>query len=136
VPKKLTINDIEDMLGCPWERGSFGPDTYDCWGAVHEGLKRAGCTGLINVDYAFPDGIDAEFDTGRSDGRWSDKQPQAGNSVVLCYRGGQAVHVGLLIDGMVLHTPGNPGKPGSVVLTRLATVARMFTKLEFLEWLD
>jgi hypothetical protein len=132
----LTIIDIEDLIGKKWTRGAIGPDEYDCWGLVHECLKRRGFKSSIHVNYSNPNKLDIEFIKGRADSRWIDADSSDKNPVVLFYRGDSAQHIGIQIDGYIVHALGGETNQGSVQLTKLRALEKIYTKVEFLSWQD
>lgn len=132
--RKLILDDIDDLIGIPWKRGAFGPDFFDCWGIVHKCMTLIGHEHLVEVDYTFRHGIEGEFSAGVRDGHVTDASETDDNVIVICYRGDRAEHIGIMIDGYLLHSIGRPGAKGSVQLTRLAAIRRMFTRLEFKTW--
>lgn len=131
--KTLTINDIEHMIGLPWEQGSFGPESFDCWGLVYKCLEMKGYKDLPSVDYTFPEGESEEFNKGKSDSHWKQAGPDSKNVIALFYRGEVAQHIGIIVDGFLLNAIGRKNK-GSVQLTRLAAVNKLYTRTEFFKW--
>lgn len=132
------LSDIDRYLGAPWVRGAEGPDTFDCWGWVKYCLNKIGYGHTLDIDYRFPNGLDGEFIQARKNNHWVQVDSRSDNAIVFCYRGEVATHIGIMVEGMFSHAIGNKDRfgneIGSVQLTQLPAIKRMFTKLEFLQW--
>ena len=94
-------------LGIPWEAHATGPNSYDCWGLVYRCLENYYNIGLnrfpnikINDSIAINSAAIKEIETGK----WIRSLAPADGSVVLMSRRNVIHHIGISINGKVLHT--------------------------------
>lgn len=95
-----------DYIGTPWEAGSQGPDTYDCWGFFrmvqreHFGID---VPLILAIDYDDPTALVNLFREHGENARWESVDvPQNGDAVIIH----KPFHIGLWLDvdgGGVLH---------------------------------
>lgn len=129
---KLEINDIQSLLGLPWERGAEGPKSYDCWGLVKHCLQKIGIEVKLDVDYDFPKGMQEEFN--QSLAYWVELPEPEDNCIIYGYKGGLPCHIGFVIDNWVFHALGEENNSGYVVMTKLKTFKRLYSDVRFFKW--
>lgn len=96
-------SEITPLIGIPWQAGAAGPDAYDCWAAA--GMIEARLFGR-----AIP-GLTPERRRGIARARQSwalSDQPRDGD-IVEMRRMGRANHVGVWIEGRILHCQQGAG---------------------------
>lgn len=96
-------SEITPLIGIPWQAGASGPEAYDCWAAV--GMVEARLFGRT-----IP-GLTPERRRGIAHARQSwarSDQPRDGD-IVEMRRMGRANHVGVWIEGRVLHCQQGAG---------------------------
>jgi hypothetical protein len=124
---RLHIDQVQDLIGKPHERGARGPDSFDCWGLCVEVYRRAGIT---LPDYT-NDGLTRAQTVALIEGHAEDCVDWIAKPVDWCFvfdrRGG---HVGLFWRGRVLHCARIVG----CVLQRFDQFEAMNPSLAFARW--
>lgn len=120
---------MNQYVGLPYERGSDGPYSYDCWGlvcaiaAVPPGWKQRDASYLA-IAKAFVEGVNS--------GGWRQLPEPFNGCIVGLGRSKKLQHAGVWVDGKVLHADA----PG-VCLQSLSTLRRIgWRRLEFYEWIN
>lgn len=91
-------------LGKPWQSGAAGPEAYDCWGLVR--AYYADVLGIslpiVDVDALKPVDVRHEFADKANRHGWL-ACPSANHAAVLMGKSQRPAHVGIWLDGSVLH---------------------------------
>lgn len=98
----MTDDQISRYVGMPYENGSYGPYTYNCWGLLvhiqHRYFKVE--MPMVNIEQSAECAL--MFKDKVRSGEWTlVDSPIQGDAVLL--RGGMAPHVGVFVNGGVLH---------------------------------
>ena len=95
-------------IGKPWANGAAGPHAYDCWGLVRAiYASRYGVTlDAVNVDANQPLAVRHVFLDSAVYAGWQNVIPSAlqEGDVVLLSQARHPHHVGIWIDGALLHS--------------------------------
>lgn len=99
----------------------------DCWGLVTLYFRH-----VVGVDLGAVPQTDIEAGYWTAHDRWPECEPGAGAVVFMAWADGRPRHCGIVLGGgMLLHAEGDEGRGGSVRLTRLAAMARVYPDLRF-----
>lgn len=127
-----SFNWINHYMNCPYVDGGRGPDVFDCWGLVRDVYhRRFGLPLLKSFGQVSPDDKDTltqafydvvpDFTPG----------PPALGTVAGGFRGGNLIHVGVVVDNNgrleVLHT----GRKHGPTLTRVAAFSALFSNVVY-----
>ena len=120
---------IARSIGIPWVRWRSDWDAADCYGLIvlyfHEVLGVE-LGAVPHMDIA------SGFDTVEG---WEECDPEDGATCWMAWRHGSPTHCGILVaGGMVLHSEGSDEHPGSVRLSRLAAVQRVYGDIKFYKY--
>lgn len=107
IPGAFTMNshDVNFLVGLPYEKGSFGPESFNCWGLLYFVQLN-----YFKVQIPFAPLEDSEgcrklFDDQLGQGSWARlERPEHGCGALM--RGGETPHVGIYLDidgGGILH---------------------------------
>lgn len=114
------------FLGRPYEVGSSGPETFDCWGLVRAVMSTRAGIDLPEVGIAEADirGLIQAFETHAERARWREVTAHEPNELdaVLMATARRPVHVGIWLNvgtGRVLHA----ARPLGVVAQAQAQLA-------------
>lgn len=126
----MTADDAEDLIGLPYGEGSFGPNSYNCWGLLHyvQGqyfgvrMPKAPIGDAGRCHKMFRDHVTA--------GVWAlTDSPTHGDGALL--RGGNEPHVGVYLDfdgGGILHSMRGAG----VIFTSVSELYKFgFSKVKY-----
>ncbi|WP_210880346.1 host specificity factor TipJ family phage tail protein [Roseovarius autotrophicus] len=96
-------SEIAPLIGIPWQAGASGPDAYDCWAAA--AMVEARLFGR-----ALP-GLTPERRRGIASARqvWALSRIPRNGDIVEMRRMGRANHVGVWIEGGILHCQAGAG---------------------------
>lgn len=123
---------IERMEGIEWSNRACTFSACDCWGLVVLYYRH-----VLNIEIHHDTGYESESDflTCYSEevNFWSRTDKAENDGIFIGYIGSHPVHIGIVINGMALHSRG---ENGHVRLDRLIVLQRMFTKLEFMKYAD
>ncbi|HRI16892.1 MAG TPA: NlpC/P60 family protein [Burkholderiaceae bacterium] len=109
------------------------------WAANWE-RREADCWGLVTLYWRLVLGVDlgpvprSNLEAGywAALEHWPECEPEPGAAVFLAWQGGRPMHCGVLLPGgMLLHAEGDEKHGGSVRLTRLAAMRRVYSDLRF-----
>lgn len=117
---------ITRAIGIPWVRWRSDWEAADCYGLIVLYFSEVLGLGLGAVPQT---DIASGFDTARG---WQECYPQDGATCWMAWRHGSPTHCGVIVaGGMVLHSEGSDNHPGSVRLSRLAAVQRVYGDIKF-----
>lgn len=123
---------IIDLVGRPWACPSNPPETFDCWALAIEVRKRLGLFTPETVAVDNRSLRDATFFANPPEGWQMLTKPVTGAVVAF---GHPAKHCGICLPrNMVIHSFSGNGQTGSVQLTRLPTLTRLYGSPTFAEW--
>lgn len=90
-------------LGQPWQSGASGPDVFDCWGLVRAWYREVRGIDLpvVDVDALQPLAVRHAFADGARS--WKQVDAPADGDAVLMSKASQPSHVGVWMNGAVLH---------------------------------
>lgn len=117
---------IARAVGVPWVRWRSDWQAADCFGLIilyHREVLGADLGTVPQTDIA------AGFSAAQG---WQECSPEAGATCFMAWLNGAPTHCGILLPGaMVLHSEGAPDHPGSVRVSRLAAVQRIYGETRF-----
>lgn len=118
---------ISRVEGIPWSNRACSFGAADCWGLVvlyyrhvlgieiHQTVDyESGCDFMTCYD------ADVVF--------WQPVATFSESGIFVAWVGSQPVHVGLIVDGLALHSRG---KNGHVRFDAIRTIQKLFTRVEF-----
>lgn len=124
---------IESTVGKPWVNRSTGPDSFDCFGLVIAYYKDVKGITLPEIK-GYSDGstsiMDGFFEQSKS-GLWNKDKSGV---LFMAFAGDIPAHCGLIINGSCLHALGDEAKGGQVYYHKLRTLQKIYTRLEFWEY--
>lgn len=109
------------MIGVPWRKWHASWEAVDCYGIVVLYFRE-----VLGIDLGEVPQTDivAGFTAARG---WVQCEPAAGATCFMAWRDGSPTHCGILLDAArVLHAEGSETVPGSVRITRLAALRRIY----------
>jgi cell wall-associated NlpC family hydrolase len=113
-------------VGIPWVRWRSDWAACDCFGLIVLWFRE-----VFGVDLGDVPHTDVATGFAASAG-WSECGPEAWATCWMSWRDGAPTHCGVLLKGgAVLHSEGNPERPGNVRVSRLATVRRLYGEIRF-----
>jgi len=116
-------------VGLPWVRWRSDWDSCDCYGLVILYFREVLGIELGNVPHT--DIVAGFF----SMDCWRECDAEPGATVWMAWRDGSPTHVGILLDGdSVIHAEGSPDAGGSVRVTRLPVMSRIYGESKFLRY--
>lgn len=117
------------MVGCPWVKWRADFDAADCYGVVVLYFREVMGIELEPALWEADSKLDAF--AAHSD-RWQECAPEAGATCFMAWRDGSPTHCGVLLDQRtVIHAEGSEEHPGSVRVSRLAAMQRVYGQLKF-----
>lgn len=117
---------IGRAVGIPWVRWRS-----DWWGADCFGLIVLYFREVLGVDLGPVPQTDIAPGFALADG-WAECAADDAQACFMAWRDGAPNHCGVVLPGgFVLHSEGSPEAPGSVRVSRLAAVARVYGDLRF-----
>lgn len=123
---------IEKVTGVPWVDRACTFEAMDCWGLVV--LYYRHVLG-IEIHHAADYESGSDFLTCFEEEVifWLDTEIFTDGGIFIAYYGAQPVHVGLIVDGMALHSRG---ECGHVRADNIRTIKKLFTRVEFKAYAD
>lgn len=101
----MNSHDANFLIGLPYEEGSFGPDTFNCWGLLYYVQQNYFKIQMPMAPLGDAQACKELFNTKLSTGDWVRlEQPLHGCGALM--RGGETPHVGIYLDidgGGILH---------------------------------
>lgn len=112
--------------GIPWRKWHASWEACDCFGLIVLYFRE-----VLGIDLG--DVPQTDISTGFTAARgWEECSPEAGATCFMAWRDGSPTHCGVLLDGQrVLHAEGSEEISGSVRVTRLAALQRVYGELRF-----
>jgi cell wall-associated NlpC family hydrolase len=120
------IDQLEDLIGKPYQLGARGPDAYDCWGLCVEIYRRGG--------RKLPDFVSEDLSRSQIVRLMSAKAPDIATMRLIeptdwCFACDvHKGHVGVVFDNRVVHAARGLG----VVVQRLADFRTQYPNTEFM----
>lgn len=123
---------IEKVTGVSWVDRACTFEAMDCWGLVV--LYYRHVLG-IEIHHAADYESGSDFLTCFEEEVifWRDTDIFTDGGIFIAYYGAQPVHVGLIVDGMALHSRGECGHVRS---DNIRTIKKLFTRVEFKAYAD
>lgn len=113
-------------VGTPWRRWHSSWEGMDCFGLIVLYFRE-----VLGVDLGLVPQTQIAEGFSRARG-WVECGPEAGVTCWMAWRDGAPTHCGVLLDARrVLHSEGSADYPGSVRVSRLAAVARVYGEIRF-----
>lgn len=114
------------MVGVPWVRWASEWGRVDCYGLLVLYFRE-----VLGVDLGSVPHTDIAAGFALASG-WDECGPGPGAAAFMSWRGGAPTHCGVVLpDGRLLHAEGSPERGGSVRITRMAAMARLYSDLRF-----
>lgn len=114
------------MVGVPWVKWRADFDAVDCFGCVVLYFRE-----VLGIDLGDVPHTDIASGFTQAKG-WQECEAQAGATCFMAWRDGSPTHCGLLLDAQrVLHAEGSEEHPGSVRVTRISAMERVYGTLKF-----
>lgn len=117
---------ISRAVGLPWVRWRSDWNACDCFGLIvlyHREVLGVELGAVPQTDIA------AGFNAAQG---WHECAPEGGATCFMAWSNDAPTHCGILLPGaMVLHSEGSPDHPGSVRVSRLAAVQRIYGQTRF-----
>ncbi|KFC12270.1 phage protein [Trabulsiella guamensis ATCC 49490] len=118
---------IDLVIGIPWVNRACSFEEADCWGLVL--LYYRHVLGIeISQSPDYENGSDFSVCYGTDAVYWLQTETFTEGGIFVAWIGSRPVHVGLVIDGHVLHSRG---ENGHVRKDAIRTIQKLFTKVEF-----
>ena len=119
---------VARAVGLPWVDRACSWQAMDCWGVAimyfrHVYGEELPCVeGYSTRQITIADGFHQQI----AGGTWNRvDQPEGDGIAFMLFNGGEATHVGVVIDGThVLHSAGNDNSPGQVRCDRIDAFRR------------
>lgn len=113
-------------VGVPWVKWQCSWEAMDCFGLIVLYFCE-----VLEVDLGPVPHTDIAAGFTQATG-WQECDPRAGATCFMAWRDGAPTHCGVLLrGGQVLHSEGSEERPGSVRVTRLAAMVRLYGELKF-----
>lgn len=127
MPGRLTQAEfIARAVGIPWVKWQSSWEAADCFGLICLYFRE-----VLDVDLGGVPQTDIASGFDRAQG-WTECGPQDGATCWMAWRNGSPTHCGVIVTGgMVLHSEGSEDHPGSVRLSRLVAVQRLYGQIKF-----
>lgn len=112
--------------GIPWVKWRADWTGADCYGLCVLYWRE-----VLGIDVGEVPHTDIAAGFARAEG-WQECGPEPNATAWMAWRGGAPAHCGVLVGrGMVLHAEGSETRPGSVRLTRLSAMTRLYPDMRF-----
>ena len=117
---------IARSIGIPWVRWRSDWRACDCYGLIVLYFRE-----VLGVELGAVPQTDIASGFNSAHG-WKECHQQDGAVAFMAWRHGSPTHCGVIVaGGMVLHSEGSDEHPGSVRLSRLAAVQRVYGDIKF-----
>tara|TARA_R110002020_G_scaffold46027_8_gene131296 strand:+ start:1871 stop:2284 length:414 start_codon:yes stop_codon:yes gene_type:complete len=127
-------SEISKIIGRPWVENASGPDAFDCWGVVEYVYKKIGKPLSFNFDFDHKNKtlVNMCMEIQKESPRFIKIDKAEEYSIALMYESGRPTHVGVIINGDVLHSISSKNNlKGGVCLHKMLFINRMFEKIEY-----
>lgn len=115
---------VARAVGVPWVRWRSDWAAMDCYGLIVLWHRE-----VLGIELGRVPETDIESGFAAARG-WSQCDPQDGATCFMSWRCGAPTHCGVLLAGaMVLHCEGSPDMPGSVRMTRMRALQRVYGEI-------
>lgn len=113
-------------VGKPWRKWHASWSAMDCFGLIVLYFRE-----VLGLDLGAVPHTDIASGFTRARG-WIECGPEAGATCFMAWRDGAPCHCGVLLPGgQVLHSEGSDARAGSVRVTRLSAMLRLYGDLKF-----
>lgn len=113
-------------VGVPWVRWRSDWGACDCFGLIVLYFRE-----VLGVDLGPVPQVDIAAGFEGAQG-WVEAGPEANATAWMAWLGGRPRHCGIVMPGgMLLHCEGDEDRAGSVRLTRLSAVSRVYGQIRF-----
>lgn len=130
MPGRFTQSQfIARAVGIPWVKWQSSWNACDCFGLIVLYFRE-----VLGIELGGRPDADTGENLAFDDGwvGWELCGPEHEAACFVGWQGGIPHHCGVIVAGsMVLHSDGTENRPGSVRLTRLSTMQRMYADLRF-----
>lgn len=117
---------ITRAVGLPWVKWHSDWGAVDCFGLIVLWFRE-----VLGIDLGTVPKTDIAEGFSLAAG-WVECEAEAGATCFMAWRDGAPTHCGVLLDGgRVLHAEGSEEKPGSVRVTRLSVMRKVYGSLKF-----
>ncbi|MEL4017003.1 NlpC/P60 family protein [Dryocola clanedunensis] len=121
---------LSRVISLPWHNRACTFEAADCWGVVILFYRHVlGIELHHSPDYEAGEDFMTCFDSEVV--YWRPVEHFSDGDIFIAYYGAQPVHVGLIIDGMALHSRG---ENGHVRFDQVRTIQKLFTRVEFMRY--
>ena len=115
------------MVGVRWERWATAWDRCDCYGLLVLYFRE-----VMGIDLGPVPQTDIASGFAASSHWQQCESAEPGCTAWMAWRDGAPTHCGIVLPGQVLlHAEGSPERPGSVRVSRLSAVERLYGALTF-----
>ena len=118
---------LEKVEGVPWRNRACSFDGADCWGLIVLYYRH-----VLDIELHDVPGYEADSDFATCFFNeivyWHKGDTFSDGDMFVAFYGAQPVHVGLVINGMALHSRGESGHVRS---DHMRTIQKLFTRVEF-----
>ena len=102
----MNADEADSLVGKPYEAGSYGPDSFNCWGLLYYAQRNYFGVKMPKAPIGDADKCRLMFESRIQSGQWSETaQPKHGDGALM--RGGTDPHVGIYLEfdgGGILHS--------------------------------
>lgn len=114
------------MVGVPWKKWHATWYSADCFGLIVLYFRE-----VLGIDLGPVPQTDIAAGFAQARG-WIECGPEAGATCWMAWHDGAPTHCGILLDTRrVLHSEGSDDHPGSVRVSRISAVVRVYGALRF-----
>lgn len=121
---------VKRVDGLPWANRACSFKAVDCWGLIVLFYRH-----VLKIEVHHAEGYEsgADFITCFTDEVvfWRQVPAFREDGIFVAYYGSQQAHVGLIIDGMALHSRG---ENGHVRIDPVRMIQKLYTRVEFYEY--
>lgn len=127
MPGRFTQSEfIARAVGIPWKKWQSSWEAADCFGLIVLYFRE-----VLGIELGGVPTTDIATGFDHADG-WTECHQQDGATCFMAWRNGSPAHCGVIVaGGMVLHSEGSEDHPGSVRLSRLVAVQRVYGDIKF-----
>lgn len=116
-------------VGVPWVKWRADWEAQDCYGLIVLFFRE-----VHGIDLGSVPQTDIASGFAEAQG-WIECGPEAGATCWMAWRDGAPTHCGVLLDAQrVLHSEGSEDHPGSVRVSRLSVIQRVYGTIKFYKY--